>query len=45
MGTIKEEMIKGLYDWHHNDKTDLKLYLLGTNRNSKKKQNIKAGLK
>jgi hypothetical protein len=26
-------------------KTDLRLYLLGTNRNSKKKQNIEAGLK
>jgi hypothetical protein len=29
--------------WHDNDKRDLKLYLLGTNRNSKKKQNIEAG--
>jgi hypothetical protein len=34
-----------LRDWHHNDKTDLRLYLLGTNRISKKKQNIEAGLK
>jgi hypothetical protein len=33
------------FDWHHNDKTDMRLYLLGTNRNSKKKQNIEAGLK
>jgi hypothetical protein len=33
-----------LHDWPHNDKTDLRLYLLGTNRNLKKKQNIEAGL-
>jgi hypothetical protein len=44
MGTIEEEMI-GLRDWQHNDKTDLRLYLLGTNRNSKMKQNVEAGLK
>jgi hypothetical protein len=42
MGTIEEEMIS-LHDWHDNDKRDLKLYLLGTNRNSKKRQNIEAG--
>jgi hypothetical protein len=34
-----------LRDWHHNDKTDMRLYLLGKNRNSKKKQNMEAGLK
>jgi hypothetical protein len=31
-----------LHDWPHNDKTDLRLYLLGTNHNLKKKQNIEA---
>jgi hypothetical protein len=45
MGTIEEEMIGVFADWHNNDKTDLRLYLLGTNRNSKEKQNIEAGLK
>ena len=29
-----------LHDWHHNGKRDQKLYLLGANHNSKKKQNI-----
>ena len=33
-----------LHDWSHNDKTDPKLYLLGTNHNLKEKQNIEAGL-
>ena len=32
------------HDWSHNDKTDLRLYLLGANHNLKKKQNIEAGL-
>ena len=43
MGTIKEE-VTSLHDWPHNDKTDLRLYLLGTNHNLKKKQNIETGL-
>ena len=33
-----------LHDWSHNDKSDLKLYLLGTNHNLKEKQNIEAEL-
>ena len=33
-----------LHDWPHNDKTDLRLYLLWTNHNLKKKQNIEVGL-
>jgi hypothetical protein len=42
MGTIEEEMI-GVFAI--GTKTDLRLFLLGTNRNSKKKQNIETGLK
>jgi hypothetical protein len=33
-----------LHDWRHNDRTDLRLYLFGTNHNLKKKQNIEAVL-
>ena len=44
-GNNRRRNDRSLRDWHHNDKTDLRLYLLGTNRNSKKKQNIEAGLK
>jgi len=35
---------KGLHVWHHNDKTDLSKYLLGTNHNSRKKQNMEGWL-
>jgi hypothetical protein len=33
-----------LHDWLHNDKTDLRLYLLGTNHYLRKKQNIEVVL-
>jgi hypothetical protein len=38
-GNNRRRNDRSLRDWHHNDKTDLRLYLLGTNRNSKKTQN------
>jgi hypothetical protein len=44
-GNNRRRNDRSLRDWHHNDKTDLRLYFLGTNRNSKKKHNIEAGLK
>jgi hypothetical protein len=44
-GNNRRRNDRSLRDWRHNEKTDLRLYLLGTNRNSKRKQNIEAGLK
>ena len=42
-GNNRRRNDRSLRDWHQNDKTDLRLYLLGTNRNSKKKHNIVGG--
>jgi len=38
-------MIEVFAGWHHSEKMELILYLLGTNYYSEKKYNIEAGLK